>query len=335
MTWDPIGDLFRATGQTAKDIYYGNYDVLGVPQDYLRGAFGKKAYGSFQPSGNNWVSELGTNAKKPGKGVTVAPPGSSAGGFRAVEETQKNQAKVGSVLSGLEKWLKDNGVGQLDTVGDAGMSNPLMSLAGLFGAGGGGSTASERLAALKARNATNAASGIMDMISSGSYAEPYKALSGTLADYLSKAQTGIEGLYGDAKTAVKQAYATNPYANLKGTGTVASSGLEGLLASQGASTDPLAQMVAANREAAGGRAAAFNDLAKMLGANFQAAGTQAQSDIGAMQAGSLQDLLSSGAGYQATIAAQQAAALKALRDQLMESANQGADLASLVRRKRK
>jgi hypothetical protein len=298
-TFDPVGDLLGATGDMFKYAFEG-----------MKGS--RKKGGS----------------RSSGTGITVGGPGT----VRAIEEYQKNQARVAPIAAAINQGASDL---DLETPEEAaGSTNSFSFLSEILGGGGGGS-ASERLAEIKARNATNAARGVMDMITSGSYASPYTAMAGTLADYLSKAQTGIQGLYGGAKTAAQEAYATNPYANLTGTATTASSGLEGLLASQGASTDPLAQMVAANREAAGGRAAAFTDLARMLGANYEAAGKQAQADIGAMQAGSLQDLISSGAGYRAAIAAQQAAALKALQDQLMESANQGADLSSLVKKKRK
>ena len=329
MAWNPVGDLLDAAAQTFNDIYYGSYNILGVPQDIVRDVMGKTPYNSFQQIGGKWVSNPsdGLVKTKP-KGVTVTNRSNIT--VRAIEESDK---PIGDALDAVKNWLDSSyDTTSLDTASDAATSNPLAVLAGAFG-GGGGTSAADRLAALKAQNATRAAAGILDMINSGSYASPYTALKTTLADYLGKAQTGIEGFYSGAEEAVKQAYATNPYANFSGTSTVADSGLEGLLTSQGASTDPLAQMVAANRENASGRAAAITDLARIMGANFTATGQQAQTDIGTMKAGALSDLLGSGNAYQAAIATQQGAALKALQDQLMTAANLGADLASLVKKK--
>ena len=205
--------------------------------------------------------------------------------------------------------------------------------AGLGGGSGGGESASERTARLKAEQATRTASGLMDMIASGGYKQPYTDMRSTLAKFLEGATKDIGSAYGGARTAVGEQYAVNPYEGLTGTATVADPALEGLLASQGASTDPLAQMVAANREAAQQRANAFTDVNRQLGTGFTERGKQARADIGSMETQSLLDLLSQGGAYGQQISSKEAAALKSLQDALAETAGQGADLQKLVRQR--
>ncbi len=272
------------------------------------------------------------------KGVTVGTPGmtGSVGDFRKTDESKSalgdfwNYYGVGSNVTSEDP----NAVGAGGT-GDIAAPNDLFSaLKGLFGTGGG-SSASERLAALKAQNATRTAGGILDMISSGSYKTPYDSLRNTLATYLQGAQSDIGKAYGGAEAAVKKAYESNPYANITGTATVNEPALMGLLQSQGASTDPLSQLVAANREAAAQRAAAFTDLNRGLGTSFTARGQEALGALGEMQSRSLLDLLGQGGAYGQQIASNEAAALAELQKSLTEAAGQGADIQALVRQRSK
>lgn len=328
--WDNIVDPIA---DTAKDIYYGNYEWLGAPQEYVRGAMNKSPRFKFSKQGDKWVSDVPSKPKAGSKtGVTVGTQGTRGiTNPRMFEESNKGATDF---LGRLTDYFNvpSGGLGEEVPSGGA---NPLAQLfSGLFstGGGGGGDSAALRRLAMEQQAATNAASGILDMIKSGSYRQPYSQMRSTLADYLAQAQKNIGGAYGGASSAVQQAFAQNPYADLVGTSTAAEPALQALLQSQGVSTDPLAQLVAANREASQQRAGAFTDLAKMMAANYGAAGSRAASDVGTMQANTLADLLSLGGAYEGQIGQQEAAALSALQKSLTEQAAKGADIGALLRR---
>lgn len=300
-----------------------DYNPLNIPGQIWSQNFGSQA------KARRSAKSTPSSSYQTKTGVTVGTQGMRLP--REFESRQAAEEQAGGFLSELDKYFRLPDVDLSGETGGAGLADLLGGILG--GGGGGGSTAADRKLAMEQAAATQTAKGILDMINTGSYRKPYDAMRSTLADYLSKAQTGIGDVYGGAEAAVRQAYAENPYAGLTGTATTAEPALQALLESQGASTDPLAQLVAANREAAAQRAAGFTDVARLMGSGFGALGSEALGNVGVQRAQSLSDLLGQSQAFGQGITAQEASALAKLQESLSDAMSKGADIGSLVKRK--
>jgi hypothetical protein len=108
---------------------------------------------------------------------------------------------------------------------------------------------------------------------------------------LLNARDEISGAYDTAGTAVASAMGNNPYAGLQAQETTVDPGLSALFQSQGVSSNPLEQLIASNREAAGQRGAAMNDMYKLLAGQFGQQAAQQQANIKQQRANSLDELM--------------------------------------------
>lgn len=266
---------------------------------------------------------------------------------------KKNKSKLGVFTSGGVRVPGPGIIGQVsqapggwdpnsrfpaetDDSGDQpaadGNSAMLQALAAMFkqSSGSSGPSAASIAAAAKAKQDQAAldqyAGDIIGQINTGSYKEPYTAMSGTLAKYLGEAQKGIGSAYDTADIAAKAAQAANPYADVKASEEVVAPALTSLLMSQGVDPAVAQANVASNTGAASARQAAFNDFIKGMAANYGAGAAGRVADVGVNRAQTLSDLLGQNTAYGTQIAAKEAETLQGLKDKLGTAASKGANV---------